>query len=92
MVKNDNEPRGPYHPGPGTVHEIGVMIGFMAAFVLITLAYLLLWRLGHSKGEAKERSRREELHEKLTHPRNTRVFAVHEMDRPEDRSSVSQGY
>ncbi|MDI1489462.1 MAG: hypothetical protein OHK93_008741 [Ramalina farinacea] len=92
MVKNPNEPKGAYHPGPGTAHEVGVMIGFMAAFVLITVAYLMLWRLGNSKGEAKERLRREDLQEKLHRPRNTRVFAVHDMDRPVDRDSVSQGF
>lgn len=66
----DQSPTGPYHAGPGTGHEIGIMIGFMAAFVLITLGYLVMWRVGNKKGEAKERERRQLLAEK-TSPRDT---------------------
>ena len=40
-------PHGPhisYHAGPGTTHEVGVMLGFMAVFVLSMTVYLLIWR------------------------------------------------
>ncbi len=73
MPTQNQAPTGPYHAGPGTAHEIGVMIGFMAAFVLITLVYLVMWRIGNKKGEAKERERRQVLAEK-TNPRNTKVY------------------
>lgn len=34
----------PYHAGPGTAHEIGIMVAFIAAFVLSMGAYYLVWR------------------------------------------------
>ncbi|KAL9128426.1 MAG: hypothetical protein Q9217_002888 [Psora testacea] len=87
-----NEPTGPYHAGPGTAHEIGVMIGFIAIFFLITAVYLVLWKIGNKKGEAKERERRQILHEKTTNPRDTSITEVHEMDKGENGGSVAQGY
>ena len=41
---NPHEPTIPFHPGPGTVHEIAVMLGFVVAFVLSMTSYLLMWR------------------------------------------------
>lgn len=40
----DNEPSSPYHAGPGTAHEIGVMMGFIVAFVLSMGLYLIFWK------------------------------------------------
>lgn len=54
------------------------MIGFMAAFVIVTAVYLVMWKVGNKRGEAKEMERRADLREKGTNPRNTRV--VHQMD------------
>ena len=92
MSKNPNEPTGPYNPGPGTPHEVGVMIGFMAIFVLVTTVYLVLWKIGNKKGEAKERERKQILHEETTNPRNTRVIEVHDMDKGDNRDSIAQGF
>ena len=93
MSKNPNEPTGPFHAGPGTGHEIGVMIGFMAIFVLITVAYLLAWSMGNKKDDAKERQRREDLHEQMTNPRSTKVIAVHELDKEKYQGdSATQGF
>lgn len=36
------EPTGRYHAGPGTAHEVGLVNGFMAAFVLVIVAYLVM--------------------------------------------------
>ena len=58
-------PTGPYHAGPGTAHEIGVMIGFMAAFVLVAAAYLVIWRIKNKRSDAKEVQRRRALDEKM---------------------------
>lgn len=88
MSSKNQSPTGPYHAGPGTAHEIGVMIGFMAAFVLVTVAYLVMWKIGNKKGEAKEMQRRQVLAEK-THPRNTKIM---EDDKLRDRISVAPGY
>lgn len=41
---SDNSPTAPYHAGPGTAHEIGIMVAFIAAFVLSMGAYYLVWR------------------------------------------------
>ena len=82
-----NEPSGPYHAGPGTAHEVGVMVGFMAAFVLIASSYLILWKLYLKRSEAKEVQRRHVLAEK-TNPRNTRVMD----EKAGDRSSAAPGY
>ena len=92
MAKNPLEPSGPYHVGPGTAHEIGIMIGFMAIFVISTAIYLVFWKIGNRKGEAKERERRQILHEKTTNPRNTRVMEVHDMDQGSNRDSTAQGF
>ena len=34
----------PFHAGPGTRHEVGVMVGFMVLFALSMGVYLVLWR------------------------------------------------
>lgn len=34
----------PFHAGPGTRHEVGVMVGFMVLFVLSMGVYLVFWR------------------------------------------------
>jgi len=39
-----NIPHIPFHPGPSTAQEIGVMLAFMAAFVLSMVVYLLFWK------------------------------------------------
>ena len=84
---SDNEPSGPFHAGPGTAHELGVMVGFMAAFVIITATYLVIWKLYNKRSEAKEIQRRHVLAEK-TNPRNTRVMD----EKAGDRISVVPGY
>ncbi|KAG7002435.1 uracil phosphoribosyltransferase [Physcia stellaris] len=49
----------PYHAGPGTAHEIGIMIAFIAAFILSMGAYYLVWRVGNKRSEKREVARRE---------------------------------
>ena len=44
MASQDQSPDGPYHPGPGLGHELGVMFGFMAAFALTMGGYLVIWK------------------------------------------------
>lgn len=39
-----NVPHILFDPGPGTAQEIGVMLGFIAAFVLSMSVYLLFWK------------------------------------------------
>jgi len=39
-----NVPHIPFHRGPGTAQEVGVMLGFIAAFVLSMSVYLLFWK------------------------------------------------
>ena len=87
----DNEPSGPYHPGPGTAHEVGVMVGFMAAFVIIAASYLIIWKLYNKRSEAKEIQRRHVLAEK-TNPRNTRVMDGKAEDRSSAAYSAAPGY
>ena len=82
-------PTGPYHAGPGTAHEIGVMIGFMAAFVLITVVYLVMWRIGNQRGEELERQRRQLLAEQ-TNPRNTKIYE--DSKGADTISTVAPGY
>lgn len=65
MAKNPNVPDGPFHPGPGTGHEIGVMFAFIVIFILLTLGYLLYWRMSNKREERLERERKEALREKL---------------------------
>ncbi|KAL2052483.1 hypothetical protein ABVK25_007355 [Lepraria finkii] len=86
-MSNNQEPSGPFHAGPGTAHEIGVMVAFMAAFVIITLVYLVMWKVGNKRGEAQEMQRRQMLAEK-TNPRNTGVMD----DKSGARHSVAPGY
>lgn len=88
MPIQDQSPTGPYHAGPGTAHEIGVMIGFMAAFVLITAVYLVMWKIGNRRGEARERERRQLLAEKT----NFSDAKVMEDEKGRDRISVAPGY
>ena len=56
----------PFHAGPGTAHEIGVMVGFMAAFVLVATVYLVVWRMKNKRSDAKEVERRRALDEKMS--------------------------
>ena len=88
MPSGNQAPTGPYHAGPGTAHEIGVMIGFMAAFVLITIVYLVMWKIGNRRGEAKERQRRQMLAEKTQSSKPM----VMENEKARDRIGVAQGY
>ena len=69
----DKEPSGPFHAGPGIAHEIGIMAGFIAAFIIIAVVYLVIWRLNNKRSEVGEMQRRHVLAEK-TNPRNTRVM------------------
>lgn len=39
-----NVPHILFDPGPGTAQEVGVMLGFIAAFVLSMSVYLLFWK------------------------------------------------
>ncbi len=34
----------PFHPGPSLGHELGIMFGFIALFVLATLVYYVMWQ------------------------------------------------
>ena len=88
MSGKNLSPTGPYHPGPGTAHEVGVMIGFMAAFVIVTVAYSVIWKIGNRKEEAKEMQRRQVLAEK-TRPRDSKT--AQDDDSREGISAVS-GY
>lgn len=91
---NNQEPTGPFHAGPGTAQEVGVMIGFMAAFVLVTVVYLIIWKIGNKRGEAQEMQRRQVLAEK-TNPRNTRIMNGNgngNDDKSGDRISTAPGY
>ena len=40
----DDEPKVPPHPAPSIGHEIGVMLGFMAFFVISMGVYYVLWQ------------------------------------------------
>ncbi|KAL9099570.1 MAG: hypothetical protein Q9163_004950 [Psora crenata] len=79
MARNPNEPTGSYHAGPGTAHEIGVMMGFIAVFLLVTAVYLVLWKIGNKKGAAKERERRHILHEKAKNSQDTSAMEALDM-------------
>ena len=69
------------------------MIGFMAAFALIAVAYLLIWNMGNKKDDAKERQRREDLHEKMSNPRSEKMVAVHDMDKGNTQGDIiAQGF
>ena len=87
----ENEPSGPFHAGPGTAHEIGVMIGFMAAFLIITAVYLIIWKFSNKRSEAKETQRRHILAEK-TNPSNTRVIEDKTDNRASAAYSAAPGY
>lgn len=65
-------PKIPFHAGPGTVHEIGVMIAFIAAFVLTTLGYLWVWKRGNRREEAREVQRRQLLRDRHEASRETK--------------------
>lgn len=39
-----NEVQVPFHPAPSIGHEIGIMLGFMAFFVLSMGVYYVFWR------------------------------------------------
>jgi len=39
-----NVPHILFDPGPGTAQEVGVMLGFIATFVLSMSVYLLFWK------------------------------------------------
>ncbi|CAD6577642.1 MAG: hypothetical protein ASARMPRED_008353 [Alectoria sarmentosa] len=87
----DDEPSGPFHAGPGTAHEIGVMAGFIAAFILIPVVYLIIWRVYNKRSEAREIQRRHSLAEKKN-PRNTRIVEDKAADRISAAYSAAPGY
>ena len=87
----DNEPSGSFHAGPGTAHELGVMAGFVAGFIIITVAYLIIWRVYNKRSEATETQRRHILAEK-TNPRNTRVMEDKAGNRSSAAYSAAPGY
>lgn len=60
----DDDHRIPYTPA-NTAREIGVMVGFIAAFLAVTSGYLIAWRRGNAREEIKEARRRELLREKM---------------------------
>lgn len=43
-MAEDNKPHVPFHPAPSVGHEIGIMFGFMAFFVLSMGVYYVMWR------------------------------------------------
>jgi len=75
-MSSNTEPMGPFLAGPGTYQEIGIMAGFIAAFILITVIYLIVWKAGNKREEAKEMEplERQKVLAEKTNPRNTRVF------------------
>lgn len=87
----DNEPSGPFHAGPGTVHEVAVMAGFIAGFIIITVVYLIIWRVYNKRCEAREIQRRHILAEK-TNPRNTRIMEDKAGNRVSAAYSAAPGY
>lgn len=91
LTMADNEPPGLFHAGPGTAHEVGVMVGFMAAFAIITGGYLIIWRVYNKRSEARELQRRHNLAEK-TNPRNTKVMEDKDGKRGSVAYSAAPGY
>jgi hypothetical protein len=41
---SDHEPKVSFHPGPSVQHELGVMFGAIAFFVLAVGVYYALWQ------------------------------------------------
>lgn len=57
-MSSNTEPIGPFLAGPGTYQEIGIIAGFIAAFILIAvIIYLIVWEAGNRREEAKEMER-----------------------------------
>ena len=83
MAKNPKAPTGPYNPGPGTGHEIGVMVAFILAFVVVTALYMVMWKAGNRREERTEIQRRQMLREKAINARNSKVIGVQEAYRDE---------
>ncbi|KAI9825000.1 MAG: hypothetical protein M1819_000629 [Sarea resinae] len=50
-----------YVPPPSVGHEIGVMFGFIGAFLLATICYFITWTFGLKRSARIERERREKL-------------------------------
>jgi len=63
------------------------MASFIAALILITIIYLVVWKVGKKRDEAIEMQRRQVLAEK-TNSRNMRI----RVERAERRASVAAGY
>ena len=87
----DNEPSGSFHAGPGIAHEVGVMAAFIAGFIIITVLYLIIWKVYNKRSEAGEMQRRHILAEK-TNPRNTRVMEDKAGNRVSTAYSAAPGY
>jgi hypothetical protein len=47
-----------------TYQEIGVMVGFMAIFVIVIISFAVVWRSKNKRQAQKEEMRRRELNEK----------------------------
>ena len=71
--EDSKEPSGHFNPGPGTAHEIGVMIGFILVFFIVSLGYLLFWKIGNRKEEMREWRRRQQLREKASNTRSSNM-------------------
>ena len=78
MAKNPKAPTGPYNPGPGTGHEIGVVVAFILAFVVVTALYMVMWKAGNRREERKEIQRRQMLREKTINARNSKPVGTQE--------------
>ncbi|MCJ1265312.1 hypothetical protein MMC22_005188 [Lobaria immixta] len=63
MVENQS-PKIAFHPAPSVGHELGVMFGFMAVFVVAMAVYLAFFKANNRRSEAREIARREELAQK----------------------------
>ncbi|MCJ1464381.1 hypothetical protein MMC07_002994 [Pseudocyphellaria aurata] len=59
-VKREANPP-PSHPPPPLGHDLGIMFGFMALFLISMGVYLVVWKAGNRRSEARETARREAL-------------------------------
>ncbi|KAI4098425.1 MAG: hypothetical protein L6R37_006507 [Teloschistes peruensis] len=55
---NLQTPKIPFHPGPPLSHELGVMFGFIAIFILAVLVYYYSWRIVNEIEAKREWKRR----------------------------------
>ncbi|KAG8530269.1 uncharacterized protein KY384_004770 [Bacidia gigantensis] len=93
MPQNPNAPKIDFHAGPGTGQEVGVMFAFIAIFVILTFGYLAFWKMANKKNEARERDRRQALHEKMAASGDKKYLDEPVNEKKVDRdSAANEGY